>query len=227
MTSFPVIPFQSIVHGTIVIRPYAFLDGGSTPADLALIKQLASEIPKCKYFEIGTWRGESVSNVAAVAEECCSLNLPDELLFKQTGSADYVASHRFFSRDLNNVKHLYGDSRNFNYRDLNTKFDLIFIDGDHHYDTLVQDTRNVLEILCHDASVIVWHDYTFTPESIRHETMAAILDGCPSELHPYLYHVKNTNCALLYRSKMPSVPFRKFARPESTFSMHITMNPTG
>ena len=42
------------------IDPFAFLDGGSLPTDLALLKKLARRIPRCSYFEIGTWRGESV-----------------------------------------------------------------------------------------------------------------------------------------------------------------------
>ena len=51
----------------ITIEPFSFLDGGSLPTDLALLKKLASMTDHCKYFEIGTWRGESVANVARVA----------------------------------------------------------------------------------------------------------------------------------------------------------------
>lgn len=225
--SLPVIPLTSIIRDTIVVEPFAFLDGSSTPTDLALLRQLASDIPQCKYFEIGTWRGESVSNVSAVSEVCYSLNLPENELIKQISSKDYVDSHRFFSRDLKNVKHLSGDSRSYNYQDLNMKFDLIFIDGDHHYETMVRDTRNILKFLCHNESIVVWHDYTFTPESIRYESMAAILDACPVHLHPYLFHVRNTNCALLYRKETASVPFKKFARPDCSFTLEIKISPRG
>ena len=57
------------------VDPFAFLDGGSLPTDLALLKKLARRMPHCSYFEIGTWRGESVANVASVAEKCYTLNL--------------------------------------------------------------------------------------------------------------------------------------------------------
>ena len=42
------------------VFPFAFLDGGSLPTDLALLRILAKKINAQSYFEIGTWRGESV-----------------------------------------------------------------------------------------------------------------------------------------------------------------------
>jgi predicted O-methyltransferase YrrM len=193
--------------------------------DLALLKQLASAIPGCRYFEIGTWRGESVSNVASVAEVCYSLNLPDEDLLKMIKSKEYLASHRVFSRKYANIIHLTGDSRNFDYKGLGLKFDMIYIDGDHHYETVFKDTRNVLEYLCHHDTIIVWHDYTYTPESIRYETLAAILDASPADLHPHLYHVSNTNCAILCRNEVSSFPFVKYARPEYSFAVQVKISP--
>ncbi len=60
------------------VKPFAFLGGGSLPTDLALLRKLASLKKNCRYFEIGTWRGESVANVAAEAAECFTLNLSAE-----------------------------------------------------------------------------------------------------------------------------------------------------
>jgi predicted O-methyltransferase YrrM len=223
--SLPVIPLNLIISDTILVEPFAFLDGGSIPTDIALLRQLASDIPRCRYFEIGTWRGESVSNVSAVADICYTLNLPDEELLRQINLENYVSSQRFFSKSRGNIVHLFGNSAAFNYTDLNLKFDLIFIDGDHHYEAIVKDTRNMLKYLCHSGSIVVWHDYTYTPESIRYETLAAILGACPAELHSRLFHVKNTNCAILYPKETVSVPFEKFARPDYSFAVQIRMNP--
>src|ERR1043165_26843 len=64
----------------ITVAPYAALEGGSTPIDLALLKGLAAARPGCRYFEIGTWRGESAANVASEAAHCVTLNLPDETM---------------------------------------------------------------------------------------------------------------------------------------------------
>jgi len=221
----PVLSFNYFIKEPIVVSPFAFLDGGSLPTDIALLKQLAANIPNCRYFEIGTWRGESVTNVADAADICYSLNLPDNELYKLTNSEDYVKSHRLFSKNRKNIRHIYGNSRNYNYSGLNMNFDLIFIDGDHHYEAIYEDTKNMLDFLCHDNTVIVWHDYAYNPESIRYETLAAILDACPKELHHFLYHVKNTNCALLYRQALPSGRFKKYAIPDYCFSINIKISP--
>jgi hypothetical protein len=162
--SLPVVPLNFFIRDAVWIEPFAFLDGGSMPTDIALLKQLASDIPGCRYFEIGTWRGESVSNVAAVSGVCYSLNLPDEEIHRSSGSEDYVKAHRFFSEELRNIIHLYGDSQSFNFKDLNQKFDLIYIDGDHHYESVVRDTQNILRYLRHEETIVVWHDSHILPK---------------------------------------------------------------
>ena len=55
------------------------LDGGSLPTDLALLKTLGKG--KNSYFEIGTWRGESVWNVAKEIDDCTTLNLSKNNIF--------------------------------------------------------------------------------------------------------------------------------------------------
>ncbi|HLK96613.1 MAG TPA: hypothetical protein VK364_02490, partial [Hymenobacter sp.] len=57
------------------VRPFAFREGGSLPTDLLLLRALARQVPSCRYFEIGTWRGESAANVAEVAASVHTLNL--------------------------------------------------------------------------------------------------------------------------------------------------------
>ena len=75
----------------VKLSSYAGLGGGSTPLDYALLKKLAESIPCQRYFEIGTWLGESSSNIANLADECISLNLSDEdLLHKTFYSEDMV-----------------------------------------------------------------------------------------------------------------------------------------
>ena len=95
----------------ITVEPFCALDGGSTPIDLALLKGLAAQKTDCHYFEIGTWRGESVANVASVAKNCMTLNLSDKEMLATGADKDYVNLHRFFSKNLKNVTHLQANSR--------------------------------------------------------------------------------------------------------------------
>src|ERR1035437_8860708 len=115
---------------------------------------------------------------------------------------NYVGLHRFFSKDLKNVKHIQADSQTFDYSSLNQKFDLIFIDGDHHSESVKNDTANAFKLLKVDDSIIVWHDYGNTPNDIRWDVLHGILDGTPSEKLGNLYHVSNALCAIYTSRKI-------------------------
>ena len=178
------------------LGPMTFLVGGSLPTDMMLLAGLAEGIRDCRYFEIGTWRGESVATISSRAHSCHTLCLTDEELRALGMNKVYIDTHRLFSRDLDNVIQLRGDSRTFDFASLDQKFDLVFIDGDHHRDSIVSDTRNVFKHLVHDQSIVVWHDYGFHPDKVRFEVMAAILDAVGEERTGMVYHVGHTKCAI-------------------------------
>ena len=208
------------------IEPYSSLDGGSTPLDLALLKGLAKSKTDCMYFEIGTWRGESTAIVASAAKQCVSLNLPDEEMLKMGLNKKYVESHRFFSKDLKNVTHIQANSQTFDYNSLNQKFDLIFIDGDHHYESVKNDTANAFKLLKDDDSMIVWHDYGNNPADIRWDVFRGILDGTPSEKRSSLYRVSNTLCAIYTAKKLKAEYIEPYSTPTKYFSVTLKSKVT-
>ncbi len=203
------------------IEPMTFLDGGSLPTDLALLKGLALCIRDCSYFEIGTWRGESVANLAKVAKECFTLCLTEGEMKKRGMDERSIRMHGMFSKNLPNVIQLRGDSRYFNYLSLNRKFDLIFIDGDHHYDFVLKDTMKVFKHLVHEKTIVVWHDYGYHPEEVRFEVLAAILDGTDKRLHPRIYHVAHTKCAVLLDTEIEASDPLFPVWPETYFEMKM------
>ncbi len=203
------------------VSPYSFLDGTSLPSDLALLKLLARSFPQCAYLEIGTWRGESVANVASVAKECFTINLPDDEMRKRGLPENYIQLHRFFSQHLPNVKHIQHHSSTFDFDSLGRKFDLIFVDGDHHYDQVKTDTSNVFKLLRNEHSIIVWHDYARNPEQIRYEVMAGILDGSPAEFRNRLFHVSNTLCAIYTQKKHTVHTLIPNSSPGNVFELTI------
>lgn len=206
------------------VEPYCSLDGGSTPVDLALLKGLAKSKNDCMYFEIGTWRGESAANVAAVAKQCVTLNLPDEEMLRMGLDKNYVGMHRFFSKDLKNVTHLQADSQTFDYKSLDQKFDLIFIDGDHHYESVKNDTINAFKLLKDENSIIVWHDYGNNPSDIRWDVLRGILEGTPAEKHADLYRVSNTLCAIYTTQSIKGEFTEPFSEPAKYFSINLTIS---
>lgn len=202
------------------VSPYSFLDGTSTPADIALLRALARSRPRCRYLEIGSWRGESLANVAQIAEACVSLSLsPAEM--KAYGFTDeFIRIHGFFADAARypNVSFIGHDSRSFEFQRLPHRFDLVFVDGDQSYEGVLSDTRNVFQVLNDDQAVIVWHDYGYSPETVRWEVLAAILDGCPDTSRKHLYHISNTMCAAYLPSapiardcSFPSIPTKSFS----------------
>lgn len=203
------------------LESFSFLGGGSLPTDIALLKSLCRKFENAQYFEIGTWRGESIRNVSDVAKECFTLNLSKQQILDLGLSEKYADAHAFFSKNLPNVTHLYGDSRTFDYAGLNKKFDVIFIDGNHHFDFVKSDTEKVFKHLIHENSIVVWHDYAYHPEKIRFEIMNAILDGIPKEFQKNVYHVANTMCAVFIRGKYNSTEFELYKSPEITFEVEL------
>ena len=212
---FPVVEITDLLPGFKEnLETVDFLGGGSTPPDLCLIKALCRTKPSCKYFEIGTWRGESVSNAAEVSEECYTLNLDPIKSF----NGEYKDIFGFFSKEIKNVKQIYGDSTTFDFGALNKKFDVIFIDADHHYSFIKNDSIKVFKHLIKDDSIIIWHDYGINPAVPRYETISAILDAIPADKHKNLFHVSNTMCAIYAAGKSfpthtlvnPVIPNKKF-----------------
>lgn len=183
------------------IEPYSFLGGSSTIIDLALLKKLGRRYDYCRYLEIGTWRGESVSNMVGVADDIVSIDLTKETLKKKGVSNRYILNQRVISKKYDNIKYYNHDSKTFDYTIFKDGFDLIFVDGDHTYESIKKDTQNVFKLIRDENSIIVWHDYGFNPERIQWGVLAAILDGAPFEYHDNIYHVSNSLCAIFIKGK--------------------------
>jgi hypothetical protein len=199
------------------VEPYSFLSHGSYPIDLALLVGIAKKFENCRYLEIGTWRGESVANVARVAKECVSIGLSDNELKAFGHNNSYIKIQKHFSKNLKNVTHIEHNSHTFNYSNFKEGFDLIFVDGDHSYKGVMIDTKNVFKLLRKKDSIIIWHDGGTNFENNRWSVLAGILDGCPKDKLKNLYRVSNTLCTIYYPGKIksyfpdyPSIPNKSF-----------------
>lgn len=207
------------------VDPYSFLEGTSPCLDLALLKALARRIPNCRYLEIGSWRGESLANVAQVAAECISISLSDDEIRKSGCAEEFVTTSRFYSKGLSNVTHIGHDSQSFDFSPYANSIDLVFVDGDHSFECVRRDTQNAHSLLRDEGSAIVWHDYGFSPERIRWAVYAGILDGTPVEKRKYLYHVSNTMCAIYSREPITAKQATHPQVPDKRFTVRISARP--
>ena len=134
-----------------------------------------------------------------------------------------MQSHCFFSDQLKNVRHIRAHSHSFDFKSLNTKFDMVFVDGDHHYEGVKKDTQTAFEIIKSDASILVWHDYAASPETIRWDVMKGILDGCPPEKRGHLYQISNTLCAVYLNDNFVGKTLKPYALPNKKFKVTVEM----
>lgn len=206
-----------------LVYPHSFSSWGSSILDIVLLNGLAKRNSQCSYLEIGTWQGESICNVSRYAKECVSISLSEDQVRKRYGERyAQVINYYCKKQDRENITLIGADSKTFDFSSLNKKFDLIFIDGDHSYEGIINDTKKALSCVRDSNSIIVWHDYTFGPEKIRYSVLDPILTALPEELHQDLYHVENTMCAILYRNAIQSKVPEEFPKlPENDYEITI------
>jgi len=210
------------------IKFLSFLGGGSGPTDYLLLLILAKQFKELDYLEIGTWRGESIRNILEITScnKAVSITL-DPNDFVESNNSIFETSNVFLDYNDNRLLQIYADSSNFDFSSLG-KFDLIFIDGDHSYKSILSDTKNALRLLKDDNSVIVWHDYSYdNDQNVWHSTLKAIKDAIPVEEHKYLYYVENTMSAVyIKRTFVSSKPNGRnhFSKPRRYFSGKFKIN---
>ena len=205
----------------IDINTFSFLNGGSLITDLALLKGIVNQKKDCNYFEIGTWRGESVANIASLAKKSFTLNLSNDELRKLGYKQEYLNQQGFFSNHLENVIHLKGNSFEFDFSPYYNKCDVVFIDGDHQYKSVLNDTKIAFKLLKNEDSIIVWHDYARNPGKIRWDVLRGIYDSTPNDKKNNLYCVSNTLCAIYTNSPTPVIDNKKIT-PTKKFNVTIT-----
>ncbi len=199
----PVIPYSDIVTEH-ELPNYLFLDGGSLITDLLLLRSLAKKTTDCCYFEIGTWRGESCTNVVDHCDHCYTFNLPEKDIQALGHDETYLNQLELLSKTDPRIVPIKGNSLNFDFRALDFVPNLVFIDGDHHYEAVKSDTNRIFQWIDPQQATIVWHDYGNSPEKVRWSVLKGILDGLPAEEHKHLYQVANTKCAIYTRRNFNS-----------------------
>jgi len=149
----PTIAFHQVLPDSACVELHA-LDANPenvTLHELCLIARLcALQKPKA-IFETGTADGRTTLNLSSAggAAEVFTLNLPRPGL-----------GTRFLNAPTRGkITQLIGDSATFDYAPFVNSVDFVFIDANHHYEHVVQDSRAALRLLRGGKGAVVWHDY--------------------------------------------------------------------
>jgi hypothetical protein len=204
------------------IENYTFLEGTSRITDIAILKMLARRFEKARYLEFGTWRGESISNVAKIADECYSISFSEKEMRDFGIDQSSIKVSRLFSKGIPNVKHIEHNSQTYDFSKLEKSFDLVFVDADHKYEGVRIDTSNAFKLLKNDRSILVWHDIGKGLEELPNwEVLAGILDGAPSDEHrKNIYRISNSLCAI-YINEKHAASFPEHFVPNKTFTVQL------
>lgn len=126
-------------------------------ADMVYVCGMAGAAGARRIFEFGTYRGQTTCGLAAVCKDAhiYTLNLPRE---NDPRYAPYIGMYIARSPDRDRIMQIFCDSRTFDTTPYRESMDYIFIDGDHSYQGVKNDTEKALQLL-KPGGVIVWHDY--------------------------------------------------------------------
>lgn len=133
--------------------------GGTSDAEAWVLAVLAKK-SSCM-FEFGTCTGKTsylwAVNSAPEAR-ITTLTLPPE--FASPGDVESRFKSFIYSDTPAEMKitQLFGDSLRFDVVGHESRYDLIFVDGSHHYDYVVNDTQKALEMV-KPGGLVLWHDY--------------------------------------------------------------------
>ena len=164
--------------------------GDVTTYELYVLNSLVKAFVPKTVFEIGTLHGRTTVNLLDNAEQLDTLYTLDIL--------EELPDNKFLTHPkAGKVKRIVADSRNLETQPYHARMDFIFIDADHTYDAVINDSGKALDMLT-PKGVLVWHDYTLVIDTKRacHQFM---------QQHPNHRYVQIENTTLLVM--LPSITF--------------------
>jgi len=160
--------FPGIDKSEVCLRHY-FEDKALPYGEAYVLAAIAAYVQPSSIFEIGTFTGGATLLMVQHAGADCqaytldmppaakSLALPGVDL--DPPEEDDLRIGELFRGTMfeRQIMQLYGDSATFDFSPYKGKIDLVFVDGSHSHDYVVNDTRKALEILS-PRGTIIWDD---------------------------------------------------------------------
>ncbi|WP_441280326.1 class I SAM-dependent methyltransferase [Tardiphaga sp. 862_B3_N1_1] len=110
-----------------------------------------------RIFEFGTYTGRTTCGLASIADDVkvFTLNLPPA---DDPRYGPYIGTLIKTSPYRDRVEQLFSDSRTFDTSAFASSMDYVFVDADHSYEGVKNDTLKAFEML-KPGGMVIWHDY--------------------------------------------------------------------
>jgi len=165
--------FPGVWEAPVTLRNANLGDGNVDLLELYLLSAVVSRIAKPTVFEIGTFDGLTTLHLAMNSDaeaRILTLDLPRSQM-EDTRFPLSECDRKYVDKPEVGVKYrgsavehkitqLYGDSAVFDYAQFEGQVDMVFIDGSHQYEYVMEDSRNAFRMLKRTGGVVLWHDYS-------------------------------------------------------------------
>jgi predicted O-methyltransferase YrrM len=153
-------------------------DGNISLEELSILNLFAKVYKPDSIFEIGTFDGRTTLNLAINSHpdtKIYTLDLPENIsadtaLPVNPGDLGHIHGNirgaRFRDKDkdafpeIKKIVQLFGDSATFDFSPYLNSMDMVFVDGAHSYEYVINDSKIALKMLRNGKGIIIWHDYT-------------------------------------------------------------------
>lgn len=133
------------------------LTGHANKADMLIVCAIAKQHGARRIFEFGTHVGRTSYHLMQSNEEAQVFTLdigPDSGL----EYGEYIGNFYREKGDFDRITQILEDSRQFDTTPYRHSFDFVFVDADHSYNGVKNDTVKALELV-RPGGIIMWHDY--------------------------------------------------------------------
>jgi predicted O-methyltransferase YrrM len=198
------VDYRSLVRDAaypLVVWPAHDKYGDMTWQEVIIVCMLVRQFQPKRIFEFGTFMGKTTYHLAANSDDDAlifTLDLPEtefsqaiadipydrELL--REGKRQEVGYYYKKSPFRDKVTQLFANSAKFDETAYVDSMDMVFIDADHSYESVLSDTKKAFRMVSKGGSgkVILWHD--LRPHSAVERAMVELSD------HGQTFHIKDT-----------------------------------
>lgn len=156
--------FPGIENVSVPIGVINEVTGHANKVDMLYVSAVAKHVGAMNMFEFGTYMGRTTYYLAHNNPngKVTTLNLPPE---RDPRYGPYLGVLFKGFDEEKRIAQIHMDSREFDTAQYRRQFDFVFVDGDHSYDLVMNDTQKAFDLI-KEGGIIIWHDYAPKSEGL-------------------------------------------------------------